>query len=303
MTVLLAIFADVPPRGGGTAPSLTAWSLNPLIIVGVLLLGGLYAIGWGRLQSRARASLLPSWRVWCYAASLIILWLALLSPIGTLADYFLFAHMIEHLLLIMLVPPLFLLGAPLLVVIWAFPYNTRRKLGQRFAKGGTPRRILDTLTQPPIAAGIYLATLAVWHLPPLYDLAQGTSVIHEVEHLFFLTAGVLYWWPLIHPAGGRRRLGYGPAFVYLAPSYVEQTVLGAALTFAPAPIYAYYASGVSAWHLSPIADQQLAGVIMWVAGGIILTMQAAVVFIAWFYEQERQEARERVALLAAQRGE
>lgn len=299
---LLTFMADGPLRGSGGSPSLTSWALTPQIVVTLLLLGGVYAAGWGRLRSRARASLLPSWRAWCFAAGLIIAWVALLSPIGRLADYFLFAHMIEHMLLIMFVPPLIWLGAPLLVMLWAFPYNVRRMLGRTVAKGTGLRRAIELLTQPGVAAFIYLGTFAVWHFPRLYDLAQGTSLTHQLEHLCFVGTGLLYWWPVVHPAGGKRRLGYGQTFVYLAPTYVEQTVLGALLTFAPLPLYAYYASGVSLWNLSPHSDQQIAGVIMWVAGGIILTIQAAIVFLVWFHgqdKQEQRELRERSARIAA----
>ena len=257
MTVqLLGMLADGPLRGGTGAPSLTAWSLYPPIAISLVLAGGLYTIGWGRLRLHARRSLLPSWRAWCYTAALLTAWVALLSPIGTLADYFLFAHMIEHMLLIMIVPPLFLLGAPLLVILWALPYRTRRVVGRCIAGGSGLRRVVDTLTLPAVAASIYVGTIAFWHLPPLYDLAEGTSIIHEAEHVCFVGAGVLYWWPIIHPAGGRSRLGGGSSLLYLAAGHLEFLIIGVTLTFLPGPIYGYYASPVTQWHLSARMDQE-----------------------------------------------
>lgn len=234
---------------------------------GLVLAAGLYARGWRRLRAHGARALAPG-RAWCYAAGLGTIALALLSPLSAYSGLFFFLHMIQHLLLVMVAAPLVLLGAPMLPVLWAFPRSARRELGRLFVPGHPVQRVFSALTHPLVAAPLYLANLAVWHVPALYDAAQGYTATHYLQHLLFLGTGLLYWWPVVHPSGGRRRLEYAPAILYLLPPLFAGNAIGALLTFADAPLSATYKVAPRIWGLSALEDQQLSGLIMWIPAGM-----------------------------------
>lgn len=255
------------------------WSPDPTLLVAFALAAVLYAVGWRRLdrQGRGRARL-PAWRGWCYAAGLATLALALLSPIHIYGEFLFSVHMVQHLLLTLVAPPLLWLGAPLLPILWGLPRSLRLGLGRLFAPGQPVQRVFHTLTSPLVAMALYMVTLALWHLPALYDAAQGRALAHDLEHLMFLATALLYWWPLVHPTGGRPRLRPGFTLLYLLPPMIEGDLIGALLSFAQRPLYATYQAAPRVSSLSPVADQQLGGLIMWVGGGLFWLGALAVVF-------------------------
>ncbi len=265
------------------------WSFEPLVVVGILVAVVLYARGWVRLHEGGRGAGLPAWRAWSYYAGLVALALALLSPIGTFDDELFTFHMLQHLLLILAVAPLTLLGAPLVVVLWGLPAGWRRTVGRGIAPGTELHRLFSGLSHPLVAAPIFLVTLAIWHVPDLYDAAQGRTFIHDIEHALFLVTALLYWWPVIHPTGGKRRLGYGLAIPYLIPPLLEGNLIGALLTFAPRPLYATYRDAPRISGLTAVEDQQLAGLIMWVPSGFVY-LTAIFLLLALFLRQEERAA-------------
>ncbi len=233
------------------------------------LSAGFYLAGWRQIgRHDPSRSILPSWRLWCFFLGLATILVALLSPIGVYDDVFFFMHMIQHLLLMLVAAPLLLLGAPLLPMLWAFPRNVRVGLGRLFAPGPV-QSVFTVLTHPAVTVALYCAVEAIWHIPRFYDAAQGRTVVHDLEHAIFLGAALLFWWPVIHPAGGRRRLSYAPGVVYFLPPMLVGTLIGALLTFAERPLYPYYEHVPREWGISVVQDQQLAGLIMWVPGGLV----------------------------------
>ena len=289
-----------------TVAVLTSWSLQPAVIAGLLLTAGLYAAGWRRLQRHSRTAVLPAWRPWCYFLGLATVALALLSPIATFGAALFFVHMIEHLLLLLVAPPLLWLGAPLLPILWAFPRQERLALGRLFQRGHPVHRVCHVLTDARVAAPIFLLTVGVWHLPGFYDAAEGTTVTHGLEHALFFATALLYWWPVVHPTGGRRRLGYGMSLLYLFLANVEGIVIGAPLTFANHVLYTYYAQVPRVMSLSALADQQLGGLLMWVAPHVLWLVVLQVILLRWFKaetgneeEIERTYAARQSAPLAA----
>lgn len=273
------------------AAFLTSWSFEPSKLAGLALAGALYATGWWRLgrrgYGRARP---PAWRAWCYAGGLAALALALLSPIAVYTSLFFFMHMLQHLLLLMLAPPLLWLGAPLPPVLWGLPDGTRQAVGWLFVASHPGARVFHALTHPFVAGGLYLVVVAFWHLPTFYDAAQGRTLVHDLEHLTFLGAGLLYWWPVVHPTGGRRRLGYFAAIVYLFPPLLEGNLIGALLTFASQPVYATYQQVPRLWGLSALDDQQIGGLIMWVPAGMMWLIPIFVL-LTLALRQEEQASR------------
>lgn len=266
---------------------LLSWSFEPAVMIGLAVAAGLYARGWRRLRRRGRGGrILKTWRAWCYGAGLATVAVALLSPIGTFDSIFFFMHMTQHLLLIMVAAPLIWLGAPLIPTLWAFNRRARRRLGRLFRDDNPVHRVFHTLTDAGVALTLYVVILFVWHYPPLYDAAQGRTWIHDLEHLMFLGGALLFWWPVVHPSGGHRRLGYGAAILYIFPAKIAGFVLGAALTLSSEPYYTTFLDSPSLWGLSPLGDQQLAGLLMWVVGGLLYIIPLLVLVIMMMRQDE-----------------
>lgn len=146
----------------------------------------------------------------------MVIGIALLSPIGTFDEALFFLHMTQHLLLLIVAPVLLWLGALLLPALWGLPPGLRRDTGQILAPRTRTHRVFRTLTTGLVSALIYLMVIAIRHLPRYYDAAQGETFVHYLEHAMFLGSGLLYWWPVIHPGGGRRRLEYTVPYIGVA---------------------------------------------------------------------------------------
>ena len=233
-----------------------SWSWDPTVIAGVLALGAAY---WWLLRTRGGAS--EEWtslaRLY-FSGALIFLFLALESPIDVGGDRYLFSlHMLQHVILAMIVPPLLLLGLP------------RRWLA------------LDRLWIPPLAANLlFTGVLTVWHLPFLYEATLLNEPVHVLEHLTFLASGVIFWWPVI--AAGRTRGSLTPIgkIAYLGFAGVPPTILGIAFIISRTVLYPFYAAAPRVTGLSPIDDQALAGLIMFGLGNIIYFFAIAAIFFS-----------------------
>ncbi|MHB0870729.1 MAG: cytochrome c oxidase assembly protein [Chloroflexota bacterium] len=266
-------------------------SWDPTVLGGLSLSALLYAAGWRRLRKPELGHpVLAAWRAWCFGGGLLFVWLALLSPIGSFSELFFFMHMIQHLLLVEVAAPLLLLGAPLLPMLWALPRDLRVRLGGLLGPSNPLEGVFTLLTHPMMAVTLYIGALSAWHLPNFYDAAQGRTAIHDLEHLIFLGTALLYWWPIIHPAGGRRRLGYAAAVPYLLPPLLAGSLIGALLTFAQYPLYATYQRVPRLWGISVLQDQQLAGLVMWVPGGLVYIFPIFVLIALLLRQEERAAA-------------
>jgi len=269
---------------------LLSWEWDLTVITGLVLAAVLYWRGWRvlRRQTRGRAGLQP-WRAWSFGAGLFSIALALLSPIGSYGHLFFFLHMTQHVLLIIFGAPFVLLGAPLVPIMLGLPRSVRGAVGYVFSAKLPFRMLLHLLTTPLVAMVIFLLIIGMWHVPRYYDAAQGNSIVHYLEHIMFLGGALLYWWPVIHPSGGKRRLGYGPALGYLLPSLVQGMIIGAILTFAKEPLYETYKAVPRVWSLSALADQQLAGIIMWLVGGFLYLIPVFVL-LSQFIKDDDEDA-------------
>lgn len=266
---------------------LRSWEFEPTIVIGLALAAGLYARGWWRLRRRGRGGrILKTWRAWCFAGGLVTVAIALMSPIGALDSMFFSFHMTQHVLLIMVAAPLIWLGAPMVPTLWAFNRGTRRRLGRLFHERNPVHRVFHFLTKVGVALPLFILTLFVWHIPPLYDAAQGRNWIHDLEHFMFFGTALLFWWPVVHPSGGKRRLGYGAGILYIFPAKIAGFVLGAALTLSSEPFYQTFLDSPDLWGLSPLGDQQLGGLIMWVVGGLLYIVPLLVLVIMMMRQDE-----------------
>jgi putative membrane protein len=268
-----------------------AWSLQPLTLGGVALAAVCYWLGLRRLWS---GGALPGrgvrpWQAWCFAGGLLSVLVALVSPLDAMAGALLSAHMVQHLLLLVVAAPLIVLGAPGLVIGQSLSPSWRARThawGRQPALHG-PRRIL---AHPVVAWLVSTAIVWSWHVPALYQAALEQPLIHALEHASMLAAAALFWWVVFAPAGPRH-LARGADVVYVFTGALQSGALGALLVFAAQPIYPLYLGRTAPWGLTALQDQQLAGVIMWVPPFLIYLAVAGALFVSWLRATERESLR------------
>lgn len=266
-----------------------AWSLDPLVLAALFAGGWLYARGVERMWRRAGAGRgVRRWQAGCFAAGWAALLLALVSPLHPLGEVLFSAHMAQHELLVAVAAPLLVLGRPLVPLLWAVPVPWRRAAG-RWAKTRSVRAGWRALSAPLVAWLLHAAALWLWHLPAAYQAALRIPAVHAAQHAAFLGTGLLFWWALFHGRDGR--MGYGAAVFYLFATAMHGGALGALLALSPTPWYPAYEGVTAAWGLTPLEDQQLAGLIMWIPGGLSYLVAGLALLAAWMRESERRAAR------------
>lgn len=260
---------------------LAEWNWDPSIVIGAALIvaGYLYAIG--PLRKRYGIEAVKGGKIVAFLSGVFIMFLALVSPLDELGDSYLFsAHMVQHLCITIVGPPLLIAGMP----AWFLRPITRNHVLFKIAR---------FLVYPAVAFFLYNADFWLWHAPPLYDATLGNQAVHILEHLTFIVFGLLYWWPVFSPSKDLPRLELGGQILYLFLSGMPSVLLGAGLTFTP-PLYAPYISAPRAWGISPSVDQQIGGLIMWVPVSIAYIVIMSVLFLRWMLQKEaEQNARER----------
>ena len=247
-----------------TAPP--GWTWDGSVTVPLTLALGLFAAGWFRLQRRARrGSAGLARRAVLFAAGWLGLAAAVVSPLHQAGERAFSMHMAEHELLMLAAAPLLVLSNPLAVMLWSFPAAGRRWLG---ALGHVRALTLfwRAATQPVTATLIQAAVLWLWHAPALFDLALADPAWHIVQHVCFLVSALLFWTAMIRPG----RSGRGVAVLCLFATSMVSGALGALMAFSESPWYAGYAAlGTDPFGLSPAEDQQIAGLLMWIPGGLV----------------------------------
>lgn len=279
-----------------------AWDLRGDVVGILVALALLQFLGWTRLRRRGGAEAAPAWRLAAYQGGLLCLALALLGPLDVYGALLFSAHMVQHLFLMLLAPPLLLWGAPMPTLLWGLPGWLRRRLGGQLAAGAALRRVVAWISLPSRAWLVYLLVLTAWHVPAAYDLAQGNSLAHDLEHVsFFLSAGLFWWHVFAAPPQLHGLLGFGRRMGYLVAAFIHSQILGIVLAFAPAPLYPYYAArgGVLGW--SVMDDQAASGAIMWVPGGMVYGLAMIVLAAAMLDREAKDVAAGTAALLAADR--
>jgi len=247
----------------------TAWTFAPTVIVGLAGASWLYARGVRALWHAAGTGRgITAWRVACFASGIATLAIALLSPIDGVATALFAVHMIQHMLLVVVAPPLLVLGDPALASIWALRIGARRGVGGWWRAQRVLPALWDTLRRPLVAFSLHVAALWLWHLPALYDAALRNESVHVAEHVSFLATALLFWYP-IADARPRQRFGVGVATLYLFAAGLQCTMLGALITMARHPWYFGHYATTAAWGLTPLEDQQLAGLVMWIPAGFV----------------------------------
>ena len=251
------------------------WSWEPTILLGLAFQAGAYLACVGPLRHYfPKSKPVPSWQVQTFLFGVLVLFIALVSPLSILSDgYLLSAHMVQHLLVTMVAPPLLLIGTPR----WLFRPLVRRRLGLAIGR---------VLTHPIITFVVFNLILTLWHVPAYYDRSLNEPAVHAIQHVMFIAAATLTWWPIVSPLDELPRLPDPLQVLYLFLASIPPTVLGAVITFAGDVLYPTYARAPRAWGLSPETDQQLGGLIMWVIGALIYLGVLTAVFFRWFNQDE-----------------
>ena len=258
------------------------WPFYPSVIGGLALLTGAYLAAVTRWRHRFPGSRpVARGRVVAFLLAMGSILLALQTPIDQLSDGYLFSvHMFQHLLLTLVMPPLLLWGTPGWIVR---PLLLRWPALLALGRG---------LTNPIVAFALFNGVFIGYHVPAIYGATLESAVLHIVSHLLFMATGVITWWPVLSPLPELPPLSHPLRMLYLFLQTLPSQVLGALLTFADSTIYERYAAAPRVWSwLSPRADQEVGGLIMWVGGGTFFLAAFAIVFLRWAQLSEGSERR------------
>jgi putative membrane protein len=263
------------------------WTWSPLVLSNLFLVAGVYGRGLYNLWSKTGIGRVISTRqAVLFGSGWLALFIALISPLDALSDELSAAHMVQHMTLMNVAAPLLVLGAPGVVLLWALPLRWRSVVGRWYRAPEHWQSAWYLLWQPVLMWSLYAFTLWIWHLPALYEAALRNELFHDFQHFTFLIASALFWRVLLDPVS-RLRLGRGVAVLYLFTTSLHATVLGVFMALAPRVWYIEYVGRTEVWKLSPLEDQQLAGLIMWMPACMIYAVVAAVVFAIWLEEKPR----------------
>ncbi len=272
----------------------SGWSLEPLVLLGLATTGVIYLRGVLALwRSAGPGHGVRRWEAGAFALGWLALALALVSPLHRLGGALLSAHMVQHELLMTIAAPLLVLGRPVVAFLWAIPPSWRRRAG---AVSAAPpiSAVWGWLTLPAVAWSLHALAIWLWHAPALYQATLASEAMHTAQHLSFLATALLFWWSLLQIREGR--LGRPAAVVYLFTTAVHTSLLGALLAFSDRLWYPRYGTSATGWGLTAIEDQQLAGLIMWIPGGLAYLVAALAIIASWLRHPVRAIVYERRAI-------
>ncbi len=264
------------PSVAGAA--LASWSIPFWATLGVLLAAILYVRGWLGL-AYLRATLLPGWRLVCFLAGLASLWLAIASPLDAFASFLLTAHMIQHLLMMVIAAPLIVLGSPQNVLLRGLPRWAARDVLGPFLSWRLLKRLGRFLTHPAVCWFAAAVALLLWHIPAAYDLALVSPGWHDLEHACLFGTSLLFWWPVVLPWPATPRWHRWTIPVYLLCGDLVTTTLAAVFCFSERLLYPAYATVPRLFGMSELSDQVTAGAIMWVFSSFVLLGAVVIVTV------------------------
>lgn len=267
------------PNFGVVSPPIS-WSLEPAPVALALILLAVYVPRWVRVRRSSDRDQAPIWRLCSWVGGTLVLITAQGNPIDGLGDYLLVMHMVQHLMLLDIMPLLLLFGLNRVIMR---PITRRvQYLEQR----------IGFLAKPWFGLIGYTLGMWIWHIPVLYNAAARSDSIHLLEHMTFTAVGFLYWWHLLRPIPARDRMTSMGPVAYMGITKVTVGLLGMALTFAPKGMYAFYNDQPSYWGLTPVADQAMAGALMATEQVLIMGVAFGVLFIRGLKEAETKARRE-----------
>ena len=262
----------------------THWHAHPDVILGLAFIEGAFLLGVGPLRERyGLADDVEPRQIANFTAGVLVIFIALASPIHVLSDNYLFsAHMLQHVLLTLVAPPLLILGMP----DW---------LLRPFLRPNRSFRLARLATHPIVAFALFNVVFSMWHIPAVYATSVNHHFVHIAQHLVFIGTALLMWWPIASTMPELPRISPPMQMAYLFLLSVAQIIVFAIITFAREPLYEFYANAPRISGLSPLVDQQIGAIIMKIGGGILFMTLFVIIFFRWFNQEEsRQEAEEPV---------
>lgn len=241
-----------------------AWNFDPVVLINLAAIATLYAVGLAKSRASSARS---TWRMAAFVGGMFAVVVALLSPVDALSDQLAWAHMLQHMILMLVAAPLFALSVADRAVARSLPSRWRKRLGRWLAPASPLRNVA-------VVWGLYAIANWVWHIPIAYESALAHRGIHDLEHLSFFVTAYLFWSLLLHPSPRVRVSGVAAVLVLFATS-LHSSALGIFMTLAPRPWYPTYETRAPLWGLTPLEDQQLAGSIMWMPSCLVYVAAAA----------------------------
>jgi putative membrane protein len=255
------------------------WTFAPLVLLALAGYLGVYIARWRASRREGGARAASGWRLAAWCGGVLVLFVALISPVDRLGEQFASVHMVQHLLLADIAAILLTLG----LTRWILRPATRRI--HRIERAAGP------FASPWFGVVAYVGVMWIWHIPALYDGALDNGWVHTLEHLSFAAAGLLYWWHLLSPIRSRLRLGGMGPIAYMASTKLLVGLLGILLAFAPELLYDAYDEPGRRWGLSAQDDQQVAGLIMALEQSIVMGIALAWLFVRMLVESEEEQQR------------
>ena len=263
-----------------------AWTADPEAVICLATAFIWYQLGVWRLSREAGIGrVLTRSRIAVYVAGLAVLVVTLLSPVDTIGDDVFWLHMVQHLLLTLVAPPLLVWSRPAVVFIWAFPRPIRRRIARSWNGVGLGATVRG-LQAPAMAWLLFTGTFLVWHVPGPFQFALDHEAVHEAEHLSFFLTALLFWSVVIAPST-RGRLDCGARLLLLLTNGVLTGFPGALMILSPRVLYPIQALRSPEWGLTGLEDQQIAGAVMWIVGGLLYLGVGSWLFVRWLDDAEK----------------
>jgi cytochrome c oxidase assembly factor CtaG len=277
----------VAPEPSSWVDVLLAWSIEPHVILPLLAAWFLYRWAVRRVNATHPANPVPRFRAWCWYGGLVVLFVALASPIGTYDTTLFSVHMVQHLLMIMVAAPLLAIAAPITLLLRVSSAQTR----DRWIYPVLHSRLLRVLSFPVVTWVLFAGVMWVSHFSGLYDASLDSEPIHIFEHGLYLFVALLFWWPVVGADPSPWRMPHPGRIGYLFLGMPQSSFLGLAILSAPAVLYAHYATLQRTWGPTPLEDQQLAGAIMWVGGDAAFLVALLLAVWVWLRAEEAEGRR------------
>ena len=265
-----------------------AWTFEPSVWIPLLLSILIYVWGTYNIWKRAGTGHGITTKQWMsFVGAILALVLALMSPLDELSDHLFSAHMVQHLILMLVAAPLLVISDFQLALLWALPRRRAQSLGSGFNQSRPVSGAWRVLNHPLFVWIVFTMAMWLWHAPMFYQAALHSELVHTLEHLIFIITAMLFWWVLFKP-NRPDHIHYAMTIPFLFLTTLQSGILGALMTFTSQPWYPYYATFTNPWGLTPLEDQQLAGLMMWIPAGTVFTLLTIGYFAAWLRALERR---------------
>jgi putative copper resistance protein D len=283
----VAAHGPAPSEPPTAASLLLGWTFEPLPTLAILAATGWWFWAVGRVRAAHPANPVPRRRTWAFLAGMAAIAFALISGIDRYDTTLFSVHMVQHVLLILVSAPLLALAAPVTMLLRVSSADTRRRWLVPFLHS----RVVRVLSNPVVAWLTLAVVMWVSHFSPLFDAALEDPLVHDLEHALFLTAAILFWWPVVALDPAPSRMGHPGRLTHVFMQMTQNTFLAFVILGASSVLYRHYATLAVPWLPDPLADQKLAAGIMWIAGDAIFLGALLALMYGWMRSEERATPR------------